>query len=158
MLREQVNLPDGIVRLEPGETKNDDGRTVYMQPDLWKKMKVHMKTWRLGCPYVFHIDGKKIKECRTAWDKACTAIGKPDLLFHDLRRSALRKMIRAGIPERVAMLISGHKTRSVFDRYNITSQDDLKEAAQKSQAFAHNQARRLHFGYSRENQQNKLQP
>jgi integrase len=83
-----------------------------------------------------------------AWDSAYTAASKPGLLFHDLRRSAIRNMVRSGVPERVAMMISEHKTRSIFDRYNIVSQDDLKAAAVKRQQFTEKQDEQLQNSYN----------
>jgi len=65
---------------------------------------------------------------RDAWTKATTAAEMPWLLVHDLRRSAIRNLIAVGVNERVAMSISGHKTRAVFDRYHIVSPTDVINA------------------------------
>lgn len=133
----QVDLEQGIVRIEPGEAKNDEGRTVYLDDELRELFNQAWEARSNLIPYVFlaRNDRDMLKGFRKAWDKACkdAKIGKK--LFHDLRRTAVRNMVRAGIPERVAMMVSGHKTRAVFERYNIVSDTDLRMAAQKQATY-----------------------
>ena len=71
-----------------------------------------------------------------AWRKARVAAGCPGRIPHDFRRTAVRNLVRAGVPERVAMQLTGHKTRAVFERYNIVSSGDLRDAAQRLDRFA----------------------
>ncbi len=162
----KVDLKQGVIRLDPGETKNEEARMIYLNDELMKEIKVLHSNRRLGSPYVFHLDGRTIGEFRKSWKTACIDAGIcevlkdeegkpvvvkdkkgnkkevkiPTKIFHDFRRTAIRNMIRSGIPERVAMKVSGHKTRSVFDRYNIVSDQDLKEAAMKHQAYIQSQS------------------
>jgi integrase len=131
---DQVDLERGTVRLNPGETKNDDGRVIHINTELRGEMQfLHMN--RQG-PYVFHRKGCPLGEFRKSWATACKNAKVEGRLFHDLRRTGVRNMVRAGIPERVAMEISGHKTRSVFERYNIVSDQDLQDAAKKLDSYS----------------------
>ena len=159
----RVDRKQGIVRLEVGETKNDGGRTIYLDDEL---KELFEQQWRLRMrsgkiiPHVFQNEDKNgpIKDFRVPWNNACRKAGlgygyktkkeyvakwKDKLpagpILHDFRRTAVRNMIRSGINERVAMMISGHKTRSVFDRYNIVSETDLKLAAQRQESYLQNQ-------------------
>ena len=139
----QVDLTERVVRLEPGETRNDEARMIPLAPDLYEVLKIQKQTrdqYFPESPWVFSRAGEQILDFRAAWEAACKTAGlvatigdkeKHTRLFHDLRRTGVRNLIRAGVPKRVAMTISGHKTRSNFDRYNIVSESDLKDAARR---------------------------
>jgi len=79
--------------------------------------------------------GVVVTQFRKTWKAACDSAGKPDALFHDFRRTAVRNMIRTGVSRKIAMLLSGHKTESVFERYNITDDHDLEDAVRKTQEY-----------------------
>jgi integrase len=128
---DQVSIVERTIRLDPGRTKNDKGREVTLTPLLCKLLQECIRGKQPHEHLITRDDGSHVADFRESWERVIKGAGVPDLLFHDLRRTAVRNMIRAGISERVAMEISGHKTRSVFDRYNITSQADISDAVQK---------------------------
>jgi len=137
----QVDLKAKTLRLEPGQTKNAEGR-VFPYGKLSELdraiLEQHRKVEALKkqgtiCPWVFHRKGKRIADFRDAWDAACTAAGYPGRIPHDFRRTSVRNLVRAGVPEKQAMLLTGHKTRSVFDRYAIVNEADLNAAVGKLQ-------------------------
>jgi integrase len=151
---EQVDLKRGAVTLNPGETKNKRGRIIYLlsdEIDMLIEQRAKMEKRGVLCPYVFpSANGKeKIGDIRKAWNKACREAGigfgyaitrayvnkwsdklPPGPLFHDFRRTAVRNMSRAGISRPIAMKRSGHKTESVFNRYDIDNEEDQQNAAQ----------------------------
>ncbi len=139
----QVDLEAGTIRLDPGATKNDEGRVVYLTPELRGMLTAQvarvmqlMRERGAVIPYLFpHLTGRhqgqRRRDFRKAWKTACKRAGCAGKLRHDFRRTAVRNMVNAGIPERVAMTVTGHKTRAVFDRYHIVSPGDLQEASRR---------------------------
>jgi integrase len=141
-----VDFEARVVRLDPHTTKNDEGRTFPFTDALEQVLEAqkaehdHLKAKDVICPWVFNRSNRKVKGKRIttfvkAFRAACTKAGCPGRIPHDLRRTAVRNLVHAGVPERVAMQMTGHKTRSVFERYNIVSECDLVEAARKLNAI-----------------------
>jgi len=138
-----VDLVKGWLRLDPGESKNGDGREFPFTPDMCSVLEAQrdmVRTIELeqACviPWVFvQPDGSRIKDFRWAWRKACKDAGVPGRLVHDFRRTAVRNLERAGVPRSAAMRMTGHKTEAVYRRYAITDSAMLQEAAVKLAAF-----------------------
>lgn len=137
-----------VIRLRPEHSKNGQARSVPLCDSTGKLTEVGeiVERRRRGrkietdqgpafASHVFHSKGRPIGDIRKAWATASKSVGLDGKLFHDLRRTAVRNMIRAGVPERVAMEISGHKTRSIFDRYNIVNERDKQEALVRTKAY-----------------------
>jgi integrase len=134
-----VDRTAGTIRLEPGTTKNDRGRVFpyavlpelrALIEELWTESRA-LAARGVLCPALFHRKGRPIRYFRKAWTVACTAAGVPHRIPHDFRRTAVRNLVRAGVPEKTAMALTGHKTRSVFDRYDIVNEADLRTAVVK---------------------------
>jgi len=143
-----ADVDGDVIRLRPEHSKNGHGRSVPLRDGEGKLTQVGQLIQRRHADrtiktangaqlatYVFHRDGQSMGDFRKAWATACKNAGLMGKLFHDLRRTAVRNMVRAGVPERVAMEISGHKTRSIFDRYNIVSERDKQDAMRRTQEY-----------------------
>src|SRR5260370_7650912 len=118
-----VDLSGRDLCLRPEVSKNKDGRPLPLRGELLEIIHRANEKRRPDCPYVFQDDGQPIGDFRKAWKTACKKAGLGGIIVHDLRRTAVRNMVRAGIPERVAMELSGHRTRRVFDRYTIVTHE-----------------------------------
>jgi integrase len=123
------------LRLHQGDAKTGHGRALALEGELRAILERRLRARRLACPLIFHRNGRPMGEFRKAWRTACGAAGLADKLPYDLRRTAVRNMVRAGVDPAVVMKISGHRTRAVFDRYNIIDERDLREAVLKTTAY-----------------------
>jgi integrase len=134
-----VDFNAGWLRLEPGESKNDEGRQFPFTADLREVLETQRKRVRnleratdSIIPYVFcRPDGLPVGDFRKAWATACRLAGVPGRLLHDFRRTAVRNLERAGVPRSAAMKLTGHNTEAVYRRYAIIDPGMLQEAAVK---------------------------
>jgi integrase len=136
------------ITLRPENSKNSEGRTIPLEgelEDVIKRSKAARRVERkdgsvLVSEYIFHLNGRPIGEFRKAWVTACKFANVPGRLFHDLRRCAARNLLASGVPQAVAMKITGHKTDSMFRRYAIVTVDQQREALRAAQAYREQQA------------------
>jgi integrase len=129
----EIDIHGRAARLKAEDSKNGEPWVLPLSGRLWEIIQQRAKARRLDCPYVFHQAGKKIGDFRKAWGTACKKAGLEGLLIHDLRRCAARNLSRAGVSEQVAMKIMGHKTPSMYRRYRIIDEAELREAQDKMQ-------------------------
>lgn len=136
----QVDFGVGMVRLEPGTTKNNEGRSFpftalpALETLLVSQREATRAVERKENRIVvngFHRNGKPIRDMRRSWDAACERAGVPGRWFHDLRRTAVRNLERAGVSRSVAMKLTGHRSEAVFRRYAIVAEQDLRDGVRK---------------------------
>jgi len=143
LARSQVDLERGTLRIPPGGSKNGDGRLVYLPDELKRGLAEQLERVRalereMGrvIPWLFPYlhkprQGERRKSFRWLWEKACRKAGCVGMLRHDLRRTAVRDLLNAGVSKGVAMKITGHRTEAVFRRYHIVPPGDLEEATHR---------------------------
>jgi integrase len=124
----QIDFCNNSIRLD--DTKNGDPVTAKMTAVI-RELLISCCAGKSQDDFVFTRDGQPVVDFRDAWERATTAAGLPDLLFHDLCRTGMRNMRRLGIDETVAMKVAGRKTASIFRRYNIVDEHDLDDVARK---------------------------
>ena len=139
---EEVDLGGGVIRLPPHRSKTRTGRVLPISTPLAAVLKRRAAAQRSANPLVFGRDHVTVRAWRRAWPDACRKAGVPGRILHDCRRTAARNLVRAGIPERVAMTLTGHKTRCVFDRYNIVNERELADAGEQLAQYLADKGRR----------------
>lgn len=138
---DQVDWEANLIRLEKRQTKGKQARVAPLYGELRAWLDTAYAGRQTESAFIVSWKGQGIVEVKTAWNKARERAGVPGLLIHDLRRTAVRNMIRAGISEKRAMLISGHRTRSMFDRYDITDERDIQADGEKLARYLEQKSR-----------------
>jgi integrase len=137
------DLEGDVLTLRAENAKTGHSRVIPLEGELLELIERRKKARAVKtgsgitlADLIFHRNGRKVGNFRKAWKKACRLAGVPETrLFHDLRRSSIRDMVRSGVSQAVAMSISGHRTTSMFQRYNITDQADQRKALAQMQEY-----------------------
>ena len=126
-----------MIRLHASKAKTGRSRAIALEgsPELAAVIERRLAERRPGCPLIFHRAGKPVGDFYTTWARAIDRAKLKAFTIHDLRRTAVRNMVRAGVDRATAKLISGHRTDSMFDRYNIQDERDLAQALEKRAAY-----------------------
>jgi len=123
------------LRLHARDAKTRVGRVIPLGGALRAIIERRLASRRLDCQLIFNREGEPIRDIRKSWANACKAAGLTGRLFHDFRRTGVRNLVRAGVSQTVAMAISGHRTASVFRRYDITSEADIAAAVERVSTY-----------------------
>lgn len=148
----EVGSRDQVIRLPGRRSKNKKARDKPIGADILPVMRRRFLERIDGIDYVFHRDGNRISETTwyRTWSKACEIAGYPGARLHDCRRTAVRNLLAAGVSEKDAMELTGHLTRSVFDRYNIRTTHDKLAASDLLRAHIDEARGSVTQSYSRE--------
>ncbi len=140
LLWDWVDWDRWVIEVPGSITKNKKKRIIPVYSDMRQFLRLAFENRNPACPYIFQKDGARLRSFRTAFDNARERVNLPALLFHDLRRTAVRNMERAGIPRTMGRQVSGHLTEAVYIRYAIGAERDAVEVGDKMRAF-HEQER-----------------
>lgn len=138
------NWSPDTIRLAADHSKEREARSLALEGELAEV--IARRQAKANGPLIFHRAGRAIVDFKKSWKTACRLAGVPGLLLHDLRRSAVRDMIRAGVAPHVAMSVSGHKTDSMLRRYAIISEADQREALRRTEEFRKAEAENAQLG------------
>jgi integrase len=130
-----VDLEASEIRIEKRQAKGKKPRTLPIYWDMREWLEWQWERRAPDCHLVFHYNGRPLGSHLKGWARACEQAGMLGLHFHDLRRSAIRNMERAGISRHVAMAISGHRTEAVYRRYDIVVDEDLHTAGARLEQY-----------------------
>jgi integrase len=139
-----IKVPGFDPKTKQRITKNGEPHTLPLYaPEMREYLKMALSSRNAACPYIFQYRGKQLKSPRTGFENARHNAELDHVLIHDMRRTAIRNMVKAGISRKRAMQISGHLTESVFNRYDIGTEDDAVESGVTLREYHENQKQKF---------------